>query len=57
MHRNVLLIFNEQNAIWSDTGIGILWNFDFGTAFRIRNLFRKLHLQILQNPIEGRKER
>ena len=26
------------------------WNCHFGTGFRIRSLFRKLHLLILQNP-------
>ena len=34
----------------------ILWNCDFGTGFIIRDLFRKLHLQILQKEETGEVE-
>ena len=38
----------DQTTVCSGTGIVILWNCDFGTGFRTRDLSRKLQLQILQ---------
>ena len=38
-----------SGTVCSGTGIVILWNCDFGRGFRIRDLFRKLHLQIFDS--------
>ena len=40
--------FLTLTTVCSVNEIAILWNCNFGTEFRIRDLFRKSHLQILQ---------